>query len=108
MLGWIAFGVIVSIAVFGVTFKCFARNRFPNIAVATYLVMGWLALLIIYPLYQTLPGAGLWLLVAGGLCFSIGVIFYINKHLKYTHFIWHLFVIAGTTCHFFTIYDYVI
>lgn len=108
LLGWITFAVIMSIAIFGVSFKCIARTRFPKIALTTYLVMGWLALAIIYPLYQTLPSAGLWLLLAGGLCFSIGVFFYLAKRRKYSHFIWHLFVIAGAYCHFLAIYNQVI
>lgn len=105
----IAAGVVIwSIAIIGVVFKCFARHRFPKLSVMTYLIMGWLALLLIYPLYQALPGPGMWLLVAGGLCFSIGVLFYVAKRFKYTHAIWHVFVLAGCICHYFSIYHFVI
>lgn len=107
-LGWISIGVIWAIAIAGVAFKCFARHRFPKLSVITYLVMGWLAVLLIYPLYQALPGGGMWLLVAGGVFFSVGVIFYVAKHLKFTHAIWHLFVVFGCTCHYFSIYHFVI
>lgn len=107
-LGGIATGIIWSLALFGVTFKWIVKSRYPKISVATYLIMGWFAVLLIYPLYQALPGAGLWLLVTGGLCFSIGVAFYVAKQTKYTHAIWHLFVIAGCSCHYFAIYYYVI
>lgn len=107
-LGWVSIVVIWSIAIFGVTFKCFVRHRFPKLSVFTYLTMGWLAILLIYPLYQAIPGTGMWLLLAGGLCFSIGVIFYVAKKVRFTHAIWHLFVIAGCTCHYFSIYHFVI
>ncbi|WP_416306131.1 PAQR family membrane homeostasis protein TrhA [Neptunicella sp. SCSIO 80796] len=107
-LGGLATAAIWSLALFGVTFKWIAKSRYPKISVATYLVMGWFAVLLIYPLYQALPGAGLWLLVSGGLCFSIGVMFYVAKKVKYTHAIWHLFVIAGCSCHYFSIFYYVI
>lgn len=109
--GWIgSLGTVLiwSIAVAGVVFKWFARHRFPRLSVTLYLLMGWLAVAFIYPLYQALPGGGLWLLVAGGICFSLGVIFYTAKQRQYTHAIWHLFVIAGCTCHYLAIYYFVL
>ena len=109
--GWmssVGIAVIWSIALFGVVFKCIARQRFPKISVATYLSMGWLVVVFIYPLYKALPGVGMWLLLAGGICFSIGVLFYVAKHKKFTHAIWHCFVMAGCACHFMAIYHFVI
>lgn len=107
-IGWTSIIVIWSIALFGVIFKIFAKHRFPKVSVITYLVMGWLAVLLIYPLYRAVPGMGLMLLIAGGLCFSIGVLFYVKKQVKFTHAIWHFFVIGGCTCHYFSIYYFVI
>jgi hemolysin III len=107
-LGGLSIGLIWGIALVGVLFKCFARGRFPKLSVITYLAMGWLAILFIYPLYNALPAEGMWLLVIGGLCYSIGVVFYVAKKVKYTHSIWHVFVTAGCACHFFLIYDYVV
>ena len=107
-LGGIASVVIWLIAVTGVVFKCFVRHRYPKLSVITYLIMGWLAVLLAYPLYQALPGGGMWLLVAGGVCFSVGVLFYVAKKIKYTHAVWHLFVLAGCACHYFSIYHFVI
>lgn len=107
-VGWTSIAVIWSIALFGVIFKCFARHRFPKVSVITYLVMGWLAIVLIYPLYQSVPGSGFTLLVAGGVCFSVGVLFYVAKKVKFTHAIWHVFVIAGCACHYFSIYHFVI
>ncbi|WP_018982675.1 PAQR family membrane homeostasis protein TrhA [Salinimonas chungwhensis] len=109
--GWLGISmtiVVWSLALGGVAFKLVAQHRFPRISVATYLLLGWIALAIIYPLYTALPEPGLWLIVAGGLCFSIGVIFYVAKKVKYTHAIWHLFVIAGCSCHYLSIYYYVV
>ena len=107
-LGIISSIVIWTIAIVGVVFKCFVRHRYPKLSVITYLIMGWLAVLLAYPLYQALPGGGMWLLVAGGICFSVGVIFYVAKKIKFTHTIWHLFVLAGCACHYFSIYHFVI
>lgn len=109
--GWLGItmtAVVWSLALGGVAFKLIAQHRFPRISVATYLLLGWIALGLIYPLYLALPGAGLWLIVAGGLCFSIGVFFYVAKKVKYTHAIWHLFVLGGCSCHYFSIYYYVV
>ena len=107
-LGGVTIGLIWGIALVGVLFKCFARGRFPKLSIIAYLAMGWLAILFIYPLYQALPADGMWLLVNGGLCYSIGVLFYVAKKVKYTHSIWHVFVAGGCACHFFLIYDYVV
>ena len=107
-LGVIATTFIWVLAIAGVAFKMIARHRFPKVSVVTYLIMGWIALGLIYPLYQALPGSGLWLIVAGGVCFSLGVFFYVAKSKPYTHAIWHLFVIAGCSCHYFSIYYYVV
>ena len=109
--GWLGItmtAIVWILATGGVAFKLIARHRFPKVSVATYLLMGWIALGLIYPLYVALPGAGLWLIVAGGLCFSIGVLFYVAKSKRYTHAIWHLFVLGGCSCHFFSIYYFVV
>lgn len=95
-------------AIAGVAFKLIAKHRYPKVSVITYLVMGWFAIGLIYPLYHAMPGAGLWLIVAGGICYSVGVLFYIAKNTRFTHAIWHLFVIGGCCCHYFSIYYYVL
>lgn len=107
-LSWSMTAVIWSIAAIGVFFKVFARHRFPKLSVITYLAMGWFAVLLIHPLYQAVPGPGMLLLLAGGLCFSAGVFFYMAKNTPYTHAIWHVFVMAGCVCHFFSIYYFVV
>jgi hemolysin III len=100
--------LIWSIALIGIVFKIFANNRFPRLSLWTYLLMGWMAVFFAYPLYQNLSVEGLWLLLAGGLCYTIGVGFYVAKHLPFTHAIWHVFVAAGCACHYMVIYQYVV
>jgi hemolysin III len=107
-IGLIAMVLIWSIAIAGVLFKCFANNRFPKLSLLTYLLMGWLAVFFIYPLYNALETTGFYLLIAGGLCYTVGVVFYAAKKIQFTHAIWHLFVAAGCFCHFLAIYSYVI
>jgi hemolysin III len=109
--GWVGLtGMIIvwSIALVGITCKIFANQRFPKLSVITYLLMGWIAIFFIYPLYNALNTYGLWLLVAGGLCYTVGVLFYVAKKNQFTHAIWHMFVVVGCMCHFFSIYYHVI
>ena len=109
--GWVGLtGMIIvwSIALIGIFFKIFANQRFPKLSVITYLLMGWIAIFYIYPLYNALTTQGLWLLVAGGLCYTVGVLFYVAKKVQFTHAIWHVFVVAGCVFHFLCIYHYVI
>ncbi len=100
--------LIWSLAIVGVIFKLFAGHKFPRLSLTTYLAMGWFAVLLGYPLYLALPAGGLWLLVSGGILFSLGVIFYTQKDKQYTHAIWHLFVVGGCVCHFYSVYIYVV
>ncbi|MGJ8680249.1 PAQR family membrane homeostasis protein TrhA [Paraglaciecola sp.] len=104
-LGIIAIILIWCIAIAGVTFKCFFTHRFPRLSLFTYLLMGWLAIGFVYPLYQALTPQGFWLLLAGGVCYTVGVAFYVAKSIRFTHAIWHLFVVAGCVCHYLSIYQ---
>ncbi len=99
--------VIWSIALFGIIMKMAFVYRFKRLSLATYLIMGWLSLIVIYQLAMNLSLGGLALLAAGGLIYSLGVIFYVAKRIPYNHAIWHGFVLAGCACHFFAIYLYV-
>ncbi len=101
-------GLIWLLAAAGVVFKILARQKFPKISLATYLLMGWIAAGLIYPIYLNVASGGLWLLVAGGLLFSLGTLFYVAKHRQYTHAVWHLFVVGGCCCHYFSIYHFVV
>ena len=79
----------------------------PHISTGLYLLMGWLVLIAIKPLVASVPTAGLWWLVAGGVAYTAGVVFYAtDSRWRYGHFVWHLFVMAGTACHFVAVYAY--
>lgn len=107
-LGWTMFTIIWSLAFAGVLFKLFFVHKFELLSTIIYLLMGWMALIVVKPLYQLLPLAGLAYIVAGGLCYSVGVIFFIWERLKFSHVLWHLFVLAGSTCHFLAVLLYVV
>ncbi|GAB3533557.1 PAQR family membrane homeostasis protein TrhA [Photobacterium alginatilyticum] len=99
--------VIWAIALAGIVLKIAFVYRFKRLSLATYLVMGWLALVAVYPLALSLSTGGLVLLGLGGVIYSLGVIFYVNDRLPYNHAIWHVFVLGGTVCHFLAVYYYV-
>lgn len=91
----------------GVAFKVFGGTRFPRFSTFLYLLMGWVVVVGIAPLWRLMPRPGFYLLVAGGLAYTAGVTFFLLDHRwRYGHFVWHLFVLAGTTCHFFAVLWY--
>ncbi len=104
--GWALFGAIWGLALAGVIFKVVVAFRYPKIATAIYVAMGWLALIAVQPLWQRMPLQGFLWLLAGGLAYTGGVAFYAAKRVRYSHFVWHLCVLAGTTCHFFAVIRY--
>lgn len=106
-LGWSLFGVIWGLAVAGIVFKCLLINKFRILSTIFYLIMGWLVIIAIKPMYESLTAVGFTLLLTGGIIYSIGAIFYIWRKLPYSHAIWHLFVIAGSACMYFCILLYV-
>ncbi len=107
-LGVVGISVIWGLALAGLVFKWVAKHRFPKVSVTLYLLMGWLVIFYIVPLYNALPIGALWWLLAGGLFYSVGVAFYVAKQVRFTHAIWHVFVMAGSACHFVSIYAYVV
>ena len=102
-LGWTIIGAMWGCALLGVFFKVFFIGRFKAMSLLSYLFMGWFCLVAVKPLYHELTMVGFVLLAAGGLCYSLGTIFYAWKSLPWSHAIWHLFVLAGSLCHFFSI-----
>lgn len=106
--GWGLFSAVWGLAVIGIVFKIFTTGRFEKLSLAVYLVMGWCVLAVIKPLMAALPLPGLWLLLGGGLSYSIGTIFYRWESQRYHHAIWHLFVLGGSTLHYFAVLFYVI
>lgn len=102
-LGWTLFGIIWGVALVGVVIRSIYLTRFRKLMVAIYLLMGWFFVVAIGPMMKNLPGLSLLFLLIGGLAYSIGVIFYVWRNLKYGHGIWHLFVLAGSIMHFFAV-----
>lgn len=100
--------VIWGLALVGILFKLTIGHRFKMLSVMTYLIMGWLSLVVIYQMVIKLPPGSVTLLAAGGIIYSLGVIFYISKRIPYNHAIWHGFVLGGSACHFFAIYLYIL
>ena len=99
--GWSLFGVVWSAAALGVAAKLFNRLRHPFWSTGLYVAMGWVAVVAIVPLVERVGGAGLAWLVAGGVAYTAGaVVFLLDNRVRYAHFVWHLFVIAGSACHF--------
>lgn len=107
--GWSLFGVVWFMAIAGVMVKVFMKNNREHwLSTALYLLMGWMAVVALGPLVRALPTAGLALLVAGGLCYSFGVIFFAWNKLRFNHALWHLFVLAGSTLHALMVILYVL
>lgn len=102
--GWTLFGVIWGLAIAGITLKLVFGNRFHVARVLVYLLMGWLVVLASGELAASVNAPGLWLVIAGGITYTLGVVFYLIQRIPFNHAIWHLFVIGGSTCHFFAIY----
>jgi hemolysin III len=104
--GWTLFGLVWTLALAGVVMKVSHGMRFPRLSVVFYLAMGWLIVIAAGPLVERMPASGLAWLVAGGCAYTLGVVFYALDRFRYCHFIWHLFVLAGTACHFVAVLGY--
>ncbi len=104
--GWALFGTVWGLALAGVLFKVIGGLRYPIASTAIYVAMGWVVVVAIQPLWQRMPPAGLLWLLAGGVAYTGGVAFYAMKRVRYGHFLWHLCVLTGTTCHFFAVIGY--
>ena len=102
-LGWTLFGIIWGVAITGVVIRSIYLTKFRKLMVGVYVAMGWMFIFAIIPLINNLSGTSLTFLFLGGGFYSLGVIFYVWRNLKYGHGIWHLFVLAGSIMHFFSV-----
>lgn len=106
--GWSLFGVAWGIAAIGIVFKIFATGRFGALSTATYVSMGWLCIVAAKPMIVLLSPGALALLVLGGLFYTAGTVFYHWEKVPYSHAVWHVFVIAGSLCHYLAIALYIL
>ncbi len=105
--GWGLFGLVWGLALAGLLFKALGGLRFPHLSTVLYLAMGWVGVIAIHPLWVHMEAGGLIWLAAGGLAYTLGVVFFVlDEKVCYSHFIWHLFVLTGTVCHFFAVLLY--
>lgn len=108
VLGWVLLIVIWVLAILGIVLKIFFVKRFKILSTIFYLLMGWLVVVAMKPLIAALPAPGLRLLIAGGILYTLGSVFYIRKSRAFNHGIWHLFVLGGSVCHFLSVLLYVL
>ena len=106
--GWTLFGVIWSLALFGIALQIVLPHHSKRLSLALYLAMGWIGVIAIEPLLRSVHPDGLMLLLLGGIAYTVGVIFYAWERLPFNHAVWHLFVLAGSACHFSCVMGYVI
>ena len=106
--GWTLFGVVWLLATAGIIFKLFFTGRLKRLSTAMYLGMGWLSVFAARPFLDTLSGETLLWLIAGGLAYTIGTAFYHSRRIPFAHAVWHLFVLAGSACHFVAVASQVI
>jgi hemolysin III len=105
--GWSLLGVVWGLGTIGAGLKVFTTHRLPYLGPLLYIALGWVVVVAYRPLSAALAANGVYLLFAGGVAYTLGVVFYLWDRLPYNHAIWHLFVLTGSACHFFAIYYYV-
>ncbi len=104
VLGWTVFGVNAACAVVGIVLNAVNMKRWKKLSMVLYVVMGWMCLIALPSIYRSLPTMGFVFLVLGGVCYTVGILFYRQKEKLYRHGVWHFFVLAGTVFQFFTVY----
>ncbi len=107
-VGWVLFAIVWSLAVAGVVFKSFVVDRFAVVSTLVYLLQGWLAVFVVRSLFNAIGWHGILWLFAGGLAYTLGIIFFALDRLPYFHAAWHIFVLAGSVAHYFAILFYVV
>jgi hemolysin III len=107
-LGWSLLAAIWVLAVAGIVAKFWYRQRYPKLSLAGYLLMGWLVVVAAPQVVAAVGSDGMWWLLAGGLCYTVGAVFYVAKRMTWHHAIWHVFVLAGGICHFIAVIRHVL
>ena len=104
--GWALFGVVWGVTIAGVFFKVWFAGRFRLLSTLIYIALGWLCVIAVKPMMANVPGPGLAWLLAGGVAYTGGAVFYLWRGMRYHHAVWHVFVLAGTGCHWVAVYRY--
>ncbi|WP_054941111.1 PAQR family membrane homeostasis protein TrhA [Paenibacillus ihuae] len=107
-LGWSLFGIVWGVAMFGVLFKAFFVKKFLFMSTIFYIAMGWLIVIAWNPLSASVAGGGMTLLMAGGILYTLGTVFYVWRGFPFHHAVWHMFVLAGSVTHFFAVLIYLL
>lgn len=107
-LGWSLFGIVWGFAILGCFFKAYFVKRFLFMSTIFYILMGWMIVVAWVPLTAAIPSGGIMLLALGGIMFTLGTVFYVWRGFPYHHAIWHLFVLAGSILHFFSVFLYLL
>ncbi len=108
VLAWTLFGITWGMGILSIVLNSIDLKKFKVFSFISYIVMGWLIIIVINPLRTAIAPAGIWLLVAGGITYTVGIIFYVLKKVRFMHCIWHFFVLAGSILHFLAILLYVL
>ncbi len=108
VLGWTYFGIVWGLAIIGILLKSHFINKSELLTVIIYILMGWIIIFALKPLITSISFSGFLWLLAGGISYTAGVVFFLWESLPFQHFIWHLFVMGGSICHFFLIFNYVL
>jgi hemolysin III len=104
--GWTLFGLVWGMAIAGTVLKALGGVQYTTLSTWTYLAMGWLVVIAAKTVWTLVPGWGLFWLIAGGVAYTAGAVFFMAERIRYFHFVWHLFVVAGTACHFIAVLRY--
>lgn len=104
--GWILFGLVWSMAAVGIVLKTLGGIRYNTVSTLVYIAMGWLVVIAADTVWTLVPKWGIFWLFAGGIAYTLGAVFFLAERIRYFHFVWHLFVIAGTACHFVAVLRY--
>jgi hemolysin III len=104
--GWILFGLVWSMATVGIVLKALGGVRYNTVSTLVYIAMGWLVVIAADKVWALVPGWGIFWLTAGGIAYTAGAVFFLAERIRYFHFVWHLFVVAGTACHFIAVLWY--
>lgn len=104
--GWILFGLVWSMAAVGIVLKAIGGVRYNTVSTLVYIAMGWLVVIAADEVWTLVPKWGIFWLIAGGIAYTLGAVFFLAERIRFFHFVWHLFVIAGTACHYIAVLWY--